>query len=341
MKSPHTRLSRLLSCSSRPFSQCTTHQQLSSFTRRLFKLPIPPPSPSPNHHNLSSFLSHAERTSLSLNSTTYVGTHYEYTILNTLRQFAFSLHRIGGREDGGIDLVGTWHLPGREPQHALRIIAQCKALKTKLGPNLVRELEGAFRNPPVGWRTSESSKLALLVSLREATKGVREAMSRSAYPLMWMMIDRGGKLYQALWNEQAVTLGLAPLGVESRIAKIGGREDDGCGHSLPLGSTVSLASSARSKDALRKSIVFTWDEQEFPDMDAVDDYLATKKHTWLSKLGCDDLSVTGEKDLLDLLESPFQDLGYESQIDTMDAAHFQRRKLQLLTSLEQTREVPT
>ncbi|KAJ3514869.1 hypothetical protein NLJ89_g2123 [Agrocybe chaxingu] len=67
---------------------------------------------------------------------------------------SMSLKRVGGKEDGGVDLVGWWWLPhetsstssSSPPSTAgrrrLRVIGQCKAEKKKMGPNYVRELEG-------------------------------------------------------------------------------------------------------------------------------------------------------------------------------------------------------
>ncbi|KAE8148379.1 hypothetical protein BDV25DRAFT_168511 [Aspergillus avenaceus] len=230
------------------------NRSLSSLTRRLFKLPSPPPHPSPHHYDLKSFLAYAEKSSLSLTTTSYVGTHYEYTVQQTLRNVAFSLHRVGGRSDAGIDLVGTWHLPGHE--HALRAIVQCKSFKTKLGPNIVRELEGTFHQAPVGWRTGEH-KLGVLVSPREATKGVREALARSTFPLMWMMVERGGVLRQVLWNGRAERqLGLVGLGVEMRYS---GAEVEG--------------------------VTLTWDGEEVPHMDAVEGRMAEVQDRWMRLWG--------------------------------------------------------
>ena len=128
----------------RCFSTSRVHHELTPFTRRLFKLPSAPSPPSQHHNDLTTFLSYAEHISLPETSTVHVGTHYEYTVLQTLRRYALSLDRIGGRDDAGIDLVGTWHLPERERERALRVLVQCKSLKTKLGPNVVRELEGTL-----------------------------------------------------------------------------------------------------------------------------------------------------------------------------------------------------
>ncbi|OJD24550.1 hypothetical protein ACJ73_04093 [Blastomyces percursus] len=177
--------------------------------------PIPPTSPTSQHHDLPSFLEYAARTSLDPTSTTYVGTHYEYTVLQTLRRWALDLTRIGGRLDSGIDLVGSWHLPDPNSQ-PLRVIVQCKALKNKVGPNVVRELEGTFAGAPVGWRGQ--GILGMLVSSRESTKGLRTALLKSRYPLVWIFAELDGGVRQVLWNKMADDAGLAALGVEVKHA---------------------------------------------------------------------------------------------------------------------------
>ncbi|GAQ06440.1 uncharacterized protein C824.03c, mitochondrial [Aspergillus lentulus] len=265
-------LTRLLR---RNFSASPVHRQLDPFTRRLFKLPSPPPSPSQHHNDLASFLAYAERISLPATSTTYIGTHYEYTVQQTLRRFAFSLHRVGGRDDAGIDLIGTWHLPQHE--HPLRVFVQCKSLKTKLGPNLVRELEGTFRQSPVGWRTG--TKIGVLVGPREATKGVRDAMARSAHPLLWMMVERGGELQQALWNGCAEALGLGALGVEMVYGGASG-----------------------------KRISLTWDGSELPSMDQVEDLMTQRQDEWLRLWDADsEMSAARRGELLDLVQQLYPD----------------------------------
>jgi hypothetical protein len=175
--------------------------------------PTPPQSPTSNHNDLQSFLNYAQRTSLSPQSTTYIGTHYEYTILERLQRYGLSLTRIGGRADSGIDLVGTWNLP--KLPHPLRVLVQCKALKAKVGPNIIRELEGTFAGAPVGWRGE--GILGMLVSAREATKGVRDALSKSSFPLVWIMAELDGDVRQILWNGKAGDIGLAGLNVEVRF----------------------------------------------------------------------------------------------------------------------------
>ncbi|KAJ5773380.1 hypothetical protein N7457_008276 [Penicillium paradoxum] len=263
----------------RSFSSSRVHHELTPFTRRLFKLPSAPAPPSQHHNDLATFLSYADRTSLPVKSTVHVGTHYEYTVLETLRRFALSLDRIGGRDDAGIDLVGTWHLPERERERALRVLVQCKSLKAKVGPNIVRELEGTFRQAPVGWRTNQT--VGVLVSPREATKGVRDTLARSTYPLFWMMIERDGTLKQALWNARAEELGIGPLGVEARFKP-----------------TKEGAESG----AVTKEFVLTWDGSDIPDMDQVEHNLNGFKEQWVASWGMD-LTESQKGELLDTAES--------------------------------------
>lgn len=128
----------------------------------------------------------------------------------------------------------------------LRVLVQCKALKTKVGPNMIRELEGAFVGAPVGWRVMDmrGGVFAVMVSTREATKGVREAMGRSKWPMVWVMLEikqkrddldgiaqeEVGRVRQVLWNKVAAEMGLegltvtvkyegAPNGTEQEMGK--------------------------------------------------------------------------------------------------------------------------
>ena len=129
------------------------------------------------HHSLATFQAHALRTGLSPTSTVYTGTTYEYLTQFTLQSYGFQLHHVGGRGDRGVDLIGVWRIPlvttsgnwkenkqaGADPSrgaegdshgldgyeaHALKVLVQCKRLvgkHTKIGPNLIRELDGAAR----------------------------------------------------------------------------------------------------------------------------------------------------------------------------------------------------
>jgi len=176
-------------------------------------------------------------------------------VQDTLRRFGFSLQRTGGRGDGGIDLLGTWQLSTAistdttnstnlvATPPSLRALVQCKAFKTKLGPNLIRELEGAFAGAPSRWKVQngEATKvetrgvIGVLVSPREATKGVREAMGRSRWPMVWVMLERaegagegngaGGRVRQMLWNKAAREVGLEGLDVTVRYDRTLDGED--------------------------------------------------------------------------------------------------------------------
>ena len=98
----------------------------------------------------------------------------------------------------------------------LKVLLQCKARATKSTPAEVRELEGAFVGAPAGWRGSEV--LALLVSQKEATKGVRDALGRSRWPMGFVMCTRQGKVLQMLWNRKAEELALLGVSVSLKYA---------------------------------------------------------------------------------------------------------------------------
>lgn len=177
-----------------------------------------PESINQNHYDLTSFLEHASRVELDSASPTYKGTHYEYTVQPSLERLGMSLKRMGGRSDYGIDLIGTWSLPST-PQ-PLKVIIQCKA--HGLVPSQARELEGAFVGAPQGWRGT--GVLALLVAQRNATKGVREALGRSRWPMGYVYCKSNGEILQILWNKRAEEEGLA--GIEVGIKYEGGEASE-------------------------------------------------------------------------------------------------------------------
>ncbi|KAM3077112.1 hypothetical protein ACMFMG_003419 [Clarireedia jacksonii] len=166
------------------------------------------------HYDLSSFLEYASRNNIDTSSTLYVGTHYEYIVKQALQRRGMSLQQVGGRSDCGIDLLGTWSLP-TAPQ-PLKVLIQCKAFANKIKPAQARELEGTFVGAPPGWRNS--SVLAFLVSQQAATKGVREALGRSRWPMGYILCEPGGRILQMLWNRKAAEEGLAGLQVELQYA---------------------------------------------------------------------------------------------------------------------------
>ncbi|GAB7348992.1 hypothetical protein MBLNU459_g7971t1 [Dothideomycetes sp. NU459] len=162
---------------------------------------------SAHHSDLASFLAYASRVGLAPTTNVYVGTHYEYTVASSLRRLDLTLTRVGRTADLGIDLLGTWQVPGRpEP---LRVLVQCKAETPR--PTMVRELEGAVVGAPAGWRGQ--GVVALLAARHGATKGVREAVRRSSLPMGFANVTTSGLVRQFIWNAAAVERGLEGVGV--------------------------------------------------------------------------------------------------------------------------------
>ncbi|KAL1699711.1 hypothetical protein EV121DRAFT_215725 [Schizophyllum commune] len=112
-------------------------------------------------------------TARSTQTTVAKGTAFEQRSLAVARKrLSMSLRRVGGKSDGGIDLTGWWWLPHASdalqsqhtsdtaqsrhaadgdasrpqphPRRRIRVLAQCKAEKKKIGPNYVREMEGVL-----------------------------------------------------------------------------------------------------------------------------------------------------------------------------------------------------
>jgi hypothetical protein len=166
-----------------------------------------PKSQTSNHHDLSSYLDYAARINLDRTSTSFIGTHYEYTAQTALKRLRMSLKHIGGSSDSGIDLIGTWKLPSA-PQ-PLKVFISCK-VSMKLSSQ--RELEGTFLGAPAGWRGP--AVLGLLVSPLPATKGVREAIGLSRWPMGYVCCKPEGRILQMMWNRRAAQEGLEGINVE-------------------------------------------------------------------------------------------------------------------------------
>ena len=192
----------------------------------------PPSLSSDPHDSLATFLAYARRTSLSRKSTLYIGTRYEYICQSVLTRLLFrSLARTGGRGDQGIDLQGQWALPTLP--YELPALVSCKANKDGVGPAIIRELEGTV---------GQKGGVGVLVGKKEASKGVREALRRSAVGLVWVMVEEDAdgrkmpddedtlrenyeqadeeapvaRVRQILWNEKVAMMGAAGLGAGVR-----------------------------------------------------------------------------------------------------------------------------
>lgn len=87
---------------------------------------------------------------------------------------------------------------------------------------MVRELEGTLRSKagaPVGWR--DPGVFGVLVSTREATKGVRDTLARTQAPAVWLMVSSHGVIRQALWNRRAEEEGLCGISVGKKYTGTG------------------------------------------------------------------------------------------------------------------------
>lgn len=178
-----------------------------------------PESNTQQHSDLASFVAYAKRTDLDVNSTVFKGTHYEYAVGAGLAKYGFHLKRVGGASDYGTDLLGVWTPP--ETMQRMKVLLQCKAGAQRASPQHVRELEGAFVGAPPGWRGT--AVLAFLVSQNPATKGVRDSIGRSRWPMGFICCSEHGRVFQMLWNRRAENEGLAGFSV---VAKhVSGEED--------------------------------------------------------------------------------------------------------------------
>ncbi|KAI1379416.1 hypothetical protein F4677DRAFT_442394 [Hypoxylon crocopeplum] len=214
-----------LTCIRRPLSSSFSPANHST-TRHFSNKPLVyPEAPSSEHHDGASYAAYAARIGLDLESKTYIGTRYEYIVSSALAPLGFSVKRVGGRSDYGIDLLGTWRVPSTPTvtstsnPEPLRVLLQCKvsSQNTKIGPHHVRELEGAFVGAPPGWRGP--GVLGFLVAQKPATKGMRDALGRSRWPMGYVSCSQDGRLEQMLWNRRAEEEGLEGMGVSVRFCE--------------------------------------------------------------------------------------------------------------------------
>ncbi|KDR76481.1 hypothetical protein GALMADRAFT_246852 [Galerina marginata CBS 339.88] len=131
-------------------------------------------------------------------TTVQKGSAFEERSLKLLAQtMSMSLKRVGGKEDGGIDLVGWWWLPhvtvdAQKPsllsfeRRRLRVIGQCKAEKKKLGPNYVRELEGVMYR----FLTLSSTNASIYPDTENDLEPLpTDALEHSRFPMVALLIS--------------------------------------------------------------------------------------------------------------------------------------------------------
>ncbi|KAF9010432.1 hypothetical protein BDZ89DRAFT_1078111 [Hymenopellis radicata] len=131
-------------------------------------------------------------------STVFRGTTFENRCLRILESTfrGMTLRRIGGKDDGGVDILGWWDLPCKR---RLRILAQCKAEKKKSAPRYIREMEGVAMVYRAGLsaipfddeadaKPSASNIVAFLLSESPFTKATLLRALKSPVPLMLLHV---------------------------------------------------------------------------------------------------------------------------------------------------------
>ncbi|KAG7663794.1 RRG7 [[Candida] subhashii] len=125
--------------------------------------------------NIQQFLEYAAKNGLDSKSTVFNGTIYELYVKQFLEKgfHCTEMIKVGGKGDEGVDLIGKWDLsyfhkksielfPGSKPGDEsilnrvtptnesnsdlsdINVLVQCKNSKSKLKPNLIKELTGIF-----------------------------------------------------------------------------------------------------------------------------------------------------------------------------------------------------
>ncbi|KDN47291.1 hypothetical protein RSAG8_03770, partial [Rhizoctonia solani AG-8 WAC10335] len=130
----------------------------------------------------------------------FVGRAFELRSLSLLQsRLSMTLAHVGSRGDGGVDLQGWWWVPrldeGKDrDRRAVRVLAQCKALKLKLGPIHVRELEGAAlvqqhsfvadAQDPSATGAKQQELVAMIISLSGFTSNAIKRAMASPIPFL-------------------------------------------------------------------------------------------------------------------------------------------------------------
>ena len=159
----------------------------------------------------------------SMISSVHRGAAFERRALRLLQaNLSMSLNRVGGKSDGGVDLQGWWWLPSApsaftDPTHRrrVRVFAQCKAEKKKIGPNYIREMEGVLHR----YLSDPSPLVALFISESHFTKEALLRMQSSPIPfsLLHLPSEHEDEIGSMVWNHAlSGTNGLLQGKVEAR-----------------------------------------------------------------------------------------------------------------------------
>ena len=166
-----------------------------------------------------------------------------------------SLQRVGGPSDHGIDLQGWWWLPTLNASHAthehthhrrMRVLAQCKAEKKKMGPAYLRELEGVMHRYVVG---------AVDQDLHPAPAS---SPLLSAYPIVGLFLSQSPFTKQALLRAHSSPLPLCLLHLPEALPDPENPEaEDDDDHPDGLGSI--LFNHALTNGVLRGEVEARWE----------------------------------------------------------------------------------
>lgn len=117
-----------------------------------------------------------------------LGTAYERQCQSFARTYLrMSLIQVGGANDEGIDLRGTWSLPSCDRQ--FNIIAQCKRYKRKVPPNHIRELVGTVAHYRQQQQSRENDTLAVLFASGSwSTQSILKA-NESSTPILLVHLE--------------------------------------------------------------------------------------------------------------------------------------------------------
>ena len=206
-------------------------------------------------------------------STVHQGNAFEERSLALLHKtMSMSLKRVGGKEDGGIDLLGWWWLPfannsllnhdiatSSSNRRRIRVIGQCKAEKKKLGPKFVRELEGVLfryltnsidihKPPDPEFTNPDASQLpmvALLISESEFTKSAILRANSSPIPFFLLHLPAVDNS-----DDTAEADGLGDLGMALCNPALCGRDGLLKGHMELRWERRGFGSDSRGRPAL-------------------------------------------------------------------------------------------
>ncbi|KAK9386863.1 hypothetical protein V1515DRAFT_603181 [Lipomyces mesembrius] len=150
------------------------------------------------HDSLDTFLQYAKHHGLPVHTTYYVGTVYEYVVLDSLTKSArMNLEHSGGTGDNGVDLRGTMSTYKFEKK--IPVVVQCKYEQKKPGARLFRELEGSLVN-------ANPDTLAVLAAPLPATSAGKRVLASSDKAIAFCLIlgyEEGGVATQMIWNSTA------------------------------------------------------------------------------------------------------------------------------------------